>query len=343
MPVHVGILGGGNISETHLRAAQEIEGVIVSAVCGENGQKVARLAEQVGAAAFENDQSFLEFQPMDVVLIGSPSGLHARQGVAAAGHGLHVLTEKPVDIKARRVDFLIESCRKAGVQLGVFFQDRVTPDFVLLKQHLDSGRLGRPLSAAASVRWFRPPEYYSGSRWRGTWELDGGGALMNQGIHTVDLLLWMLGPVVRVQARAATLLHAIEAEDTLVACLEFVSGALATLEATTAAYPGYPRRLEITTTKGTVTVEHDRITRAEFRPPVEFESAGSSNRNDSARSAVVSDVRGHRRILEDFLEAIRVGRPPVCDGQEGRKSVALVEAIYASARTGETVELPVGR
>jgi predicted dehydrogenase len=187
---------------------------------------------------------------------------------------------------------------------------------------------------SARVPWWRPPEYYSGSRWRGTWVLDGGGALMNQGVHTVDLLVWLLGDVARVQARTATLRHAIEVEDTAVAVLEFASGAVGALEATTAAYPGYPRRLELTGTEGTVVVEHDRIMAADLRAPVEGLTTGTGDANRSASSPVVSDVSGHRAVLEDFLQAIGTGRRPFCDGREARRSVALVEAIYRSARTG---------
>jgi predicted dehydrogenase len=181
---------------------------------------------------------------------------------------------------------------------------------VALKARLEAGELGEPLFAAGQLRWYRPPEYYAGSRWRGTWALDGGGALMNQGIHTVDLLLWLLGPVVRVSGRTATRLHRIEVEDTAVALLEFENGALGTIEATTAAYPGFPRRLEITGTKGSAVHE------------------------DPPRPAVVGDATPHRRVLEDFIDAVRHGRRPACDGREGRRSVALVEAIYRSARSG---------
>src|SRR5437660_11292326 len=182
---------------------------------------------------------------MDLVAIGSPSGLHASHGIAAARRGLHVLMEKPIAILTERADALIAETVKAGVKLGVFFQDRCKPDICRLQRLVDSGVLGTPILADARVKWYRPPEYYAKSSWRGTWALDGGGALINQGVHTVDLLLWLLGDVVRVQARTGTLLHKIEAEDTAAAILEFASGALGILHATTAAYPGYPRRVEI--------------------------------------------------------------------------------------------------
>ena len=343
MTIHVGILGGGNISQTHARAVAEAGGAEVVAVCGHNVERARRLADNYGAAAYSDLDAFLAHRPLEVVAIGSPSGLHAAQGIAAARRGIHVLVEKPLDITIERADALIRACDEAQVKLGVFFQDRTTPDIVALKELIDTGGLGRPLLASARVRWYRPPDYYAGSRWRGTWALDGGGALMNQGIHTVDLLLWLLGDVARVYARALTALHEIEVEDTVVATLEFESGAVATLEATTAAYPGYPRQLELTGTEGTVVLQHDRIISADLRTPPAGLTLGASgsNTNASATSPVVSDVRGHRAIFEDFVRAIETDRRPLCDGREARRSVALVEAIYESSRRREPVAPPI--
>ncbi len=268
-------------------------------------------------------------------------GLHAAQGIAAARRGLHVLTEKPIDISTRRADDLIEATDRAGVKLGVMFQDRLKPGVRELREWISTGVLGRPLLADARVKWFRPPEYYGGSQWRGTLALDGGGALINQAVHTVDLLLWLLGAVVRVQSRTATALHAIEGEDTAIALLEFASGAMGVIQATTAAYPGYPRRVEITGTGGTVILEQDRILAANLRRPQAINSALEPDENESASSAVVSDVRGHQALFEDFIQAIQQNRAPICDGREGRRSIALVEAIYRAARNGgaESVSL----
>jgi predicted dehydrogenase len=170
--------------------------------------------------------------------------------------------------------------------------------------------------------------------------LDGGGALMNQGVHTVDLLLWLLGDVTQVQARTATALHKIESEDTAIAILQFASGALGSLHATTAAYPGYPRRLEITGSEGTVILEHDRIVAADLRNrPADFAQDVPADTNASASSAAVTDVRGHQAILENFLHAIEHNGTPLCDGPQGRKSIALIQAIYrATSDRGAIVE-----
>ncbi len=334
MPTHIGLIGGGNISGTHARAARAIAGVEIAAVYGTNPDKINGLCREHGGTPYLDFEAFLAHRPMDLVAIGSPSGLHAAQGIAAAQRGLHVLTEKPIDISTRRADELIAATGLAGVKLGVMFQDRVKPAIRELREWISTGVVGRPLLADARVKWYRPPEYYSGSRWRGTIALDGGGALINQAVHTVDLLLWLLGDVVRVQSRTATALHPIEAEDTVIAILEFASGAFGVIQATTAAYPGYPRRVEITGTEGTVILEQDRIVAADLRHPQSISSAAAPDENQSASSALLSDVRGHQALFEDFLQAIERDTTPICDGREGRRSIAVVEAIYRAARNG---------
>ena len=333
MTFHVGLIGGGNISETHARAARAISGVEIAAVYGTNSEKVHRLCGKHGGKPYSDFAAFSAHRPMDLVIIGSPSGMHASQGIAAATQGLHVLTEKPMDISTSRADELIEAAGQSGVKLGVIFQDRLKPHIRQLKDWIERGLLGKPLLVDARVKWYRPPEYYASSRWRGTLALDGGGALMNQGIHTIDLLLWLLGDVSRAQALVATQLHAIESEDTAAALLEFASGAVGVFQTTTAAYPGYPRRVEITGSEGTVILEHDRIIAVDLRSaPAESAKFAERDENQSGSSAVVSDFRGHQAVIDDFLCAIRENRAPVCDGHEGRRSLALAEAIYRAAR-----------
>jgi predicted dehydrogenase len=342
MTIRIGLIGGGNISETHARAARAIAGVEIVAVHGTNREKITRLCLEYGGTPYQNFEAFLDHCPMDLAIIGSPSGLHAEQGIAAARSGLHVLTEKPIEISTARADALIAAAKQYSVHLGVIFQDRTKRHIRELKSWLDQGLLGKPLFVDARVKWYRPPEYYASSRWRGTFALDGGGALINQGVHTIDLLLWLLGDVVRVQARTATLLHKIEAEDTAVATLEFASGALGVFHATTAAYPGSPRRVEISGTEGTVILEHDRIIAVNLRnalSAVDLAALDDSatDENQSASSATVSDFRGHQAVLEDFLAAIQQNRAPACNGAEGRRSVALIESIYRAAKTPDRV------
>ena len=339
MSVRIGLVGCGNISNTHARAAREIPGVDLVAYWGRDPAKASALAERYGGTAHRGLDEFLAHRPMDVVVVGTPSGVHAEHAQAAARRGLHVLVEKPLDVTTARIDGLTAECDRAGVKLGVIYQDRAAPQLIWLKQLIAGGGLGRPIMASGRVPWYRPPEYYAGSRWRGTWGLDGGGALMNQGIHTVDLLLWLLGEVDRVYATTRTATHSIAVEDTAVACLEFANGAVGTLEATTAAFPGLPRRLELTGSEGTIVVERDRVVSVQLRTPAHAPPHDEETTNASSSSPVVSDIRGHRRVLENFVAAVQTGTAPLCDGREGRRSVALVEAIYRSARTGAAVVL----
>lgn len=307
--MRIGIIGGGGISGTHVRAAQGIPGVEVVAVYGHNREKTTALAAAAGATVCESLDALLA-QPVDMVAIGSPSGLHAAQAIAAVRRGLHVLVEKPLDVTTAKIDALIAEADAADVRLGVMFQERLLPEVVALKQRIDGGEFGTPLFISGQMHWYRPAEYYAASKWRGTAALDGGGVLINQGIHTLDLMLHLFGSARRVSGRTATRLHAIDVEDTAAALIEFDSGAFGLFEGTTAASPGFPRRIEI---------------------------AGSRARavhEDPPRPAAVADATPHQRVFEDFIAAVQTGRAPMCDGREGRRSVALIEAIYRSARSG---------
>jgi predicted dehydrogenase len=336
--LRVGFTGGGNIADTHIRAVREVPGLEAVGVCGRNAAKTGALATKYGLAAAPSLGALLDASPLDLVCIGSPSGVHAEEIALAASRGCHVLCEKPLDITLARVDRALEAVERAGTALGIFFQDRCTPSLIEARDGIAAGRLGRVLLADARLAWWRPPEYYANAAWRGTPDLDGGGALMNQGIHTVDLLLFLLGDVKDVQARAATALHAIEVEDTLLATMAFASGALGTLAATTTAWPGYPRRIAISGTEGTLHIEHDRIAGWDLRSGnVAGEATTSATK--SASTPVVADATPHRRVVEDFVAALKEGRRPACDGREGRRSVALAHALYESGRTGARIEV----
>ena len=341
MSIHIGLIGGGNITETHASAARTILGVKIAAIHGSNTDKVAKLCREYGGKSYQDLEAFLAHRPMSLVIIGSPTGLHAAQGIAAAQQGLHVLTDKAIDINTQRADALIEATERAHVKLGVIFQDRVQPEIRQLKEWINQGLLGKILLVDAKVKWWRPAEYYSDSRWRGASHEGGGGMLLNHAIHTIDLLLWLFGDVVRVQAHTATKLHKIPVEDTATALLEFTNGVSGVFQATTAAYPGYPRRVEITGAEGTVILEHDRIIAANLRnPPPGMKTMAAPDSNASASSPVVSDFRGHQAVLEDFLKAIKEDGTPLCDGREGRRSVALIEAMYRAAKSpGASVDV----
>jgi UDP-N-acetyl-2-amino-2-deoxyglucuronate dehydrogenase len=327
----VGLIGAGNISATHARALADVDGATLAAVYGPRRERAEALARTAGAVAYDALDEFFE-TPLDMVVVGTPSGLHGAHAAAAARHGIHVLVEKPLEITVARVDALIAEAARANVTLGVIFQDRVKPGVRALKAAVDGDAVGPISLVCAQVPWWRPPEYYGDSRWRGTWALDGGGALMNQAIHTVDLLLWLCGPVARVTGRTATQCHQIEVEDTAVAVLEFANGALGTLDATTCAYPGRPRRIEISGSKGTAILDGDRFDDDESR-------GAPAGRPQNAASPVVSDVSPHRDVFVDFIRAMTTRSAPCCAGREGRRSVQVIEAIYESSRRGGPVDV----
>ncbi len=331
--VKVGILGAGNISDTHARAALGIPGVEIAAVCGTNREKAERMAAKYGGAAYDDLNRFLD-DGLDIVAIGTPSGVHAEQAVAAIQRGLHVLCEKPLDVTTKKVDGVIEAAGRKGVKVGVFFQDRLKPDIASMKDMIVSGKLGKPIFIAGHVRWYRPPEYYATSKWRGSWALDGGGALMNQAIHTVDVLQWLFGPVARVGGRTGTLLHSIKTEDTAGAVLEFENGALGIIEATTSSYPGYARKVDVSGSEGTLILDGDKLAAVDLKGSAPSKTAPAEPPPENAASATVSDAVPHQRIFEDFIRAIQSNGTPACDAREARPSVAIIEAIYRSAKSG---------
>jgi predicted dehydrogenase len=275
--------------------------------------------------------------------------MHARQAIAAARAGKHVLVEKPMALTLADADAMIGACAQVGVQLGVALQRRTEPDFQRLQAAAAAGELGQLVLGSVSVPYMRDQSYYDSAPWRGTWALDGGGALMNQGIHLVDLLLWMIGDVVEVRATAATLAHDIEVEDCVSATLRFANGALGSVMATTAAAPGFPHRVEIYGDQGGAQIEGEQVVRWENQEPrtgtrrVNRRTAEPESREPIAAGAGSSPTgigaAGHTRLLEDFVGAIRDRREPLVPGREGRRALALVLAIYESARTGQRVQV----
>jgi UDP-N-acetyl-2-amino-2-deoxyglucuronate dehydrogenase len=285
---------------------------------------------------------------LDVVCVCTPSGAHLEPSVKAAQAGKHVVVEKPLEITLPRCDAIIKACDDAGVRLCTIFPSRFSAANLALKSAIDSGRFGKLTLGDTHVKWWRTQEYYDSGGWRGTWNLDGGGALMNQAIHNVDLLQWLMGDVSIVQALTATLAHErIEVEDTAVAALRFKSGALGMIEAATSAYPGLLKRTEIHGDRGSARVEQDDVTLWSFldKSPADAEIQAIMAARGSVSSGA-SDPRGinhagHRDQLADFLQAIDEGRPPLVDGREGRKSVEIIRAIYESSKSGMAVRLPI--
>ena len=267
--------------------------------------------------------------------------------MACARAGKHVLSEKPLDVTTKRIDKIIAATEKAGVRLGCIFQSRFAEANRLIKQAIDQGRFGKLVLGDAYIKWYRSPEYYASGAWRGTKKLDGGGALMNQGIHQIDLLQWFMGPVAKVQAQTTRALHAgLEVEDLATVMLEFTSGAYGVIEGSTAIWPGHPARVEVHGTDGSAYVEDGAIKFWQFKKAraVDKKVADLMTRESELGSGAgdpLSSLKigGHLLQIEDFAQALLKDRPPYIDGREGRNAVALIEAIYKSAATGRAVSL----
>jgi UDP-N-acetyl-2-amino-2-deoxyglucuronate dehydrogenase len=363
------LVGCGVIAPTHVRALLELAGRAELVVCSDVvPARAEALAAEFGirAAPYED---VLADPGIDAVTVCTPSGLHAEVGVPALLAGKHVVVEKPMEVSLEACDRLLAAQETSGTTLAVISQHRFDAASQAVKAAIDAGDLGRLVLAEARVPWYRTQEYYDSGDWRGTWAVDGGGALMNQGVHTLDLLRWTCGPVETVYAQARTAAHErIEVEDVVCATVTFANGAIGTVMASTSAYPGFPARLGVHGTRGGAVIEGDRLaafatvdgavratesanahalqvatggTRAATRAVDESVTKPVTTPVDGAATPAEPDVWGqaHRAQLLDFVEAAEQGRRPLVDGVEGRQAVELVQAIYRSARTGAPVTL----
>src|SRR6186713_2446400 len=269
-----GIVGCGMISSFHARAIADVRGAKLVACVSRRLQAAEQFAANHNCRAYADLNAMLADPKVSIVTIATPSGAHMEPAVAAARAGKHVIVEKPLEITLKKCDRMIEACEKACVKLGAIFPSRFHDSSVKIKKAIEGGRFGKLTLGDAYVKWFRTQEYYDSGAWRGTWALDGGGALMNQAIHSVDLLTWLMGPVVEIQANSATLAHVrIEVEDTVVATLRFANGALGVLEATTAAYPGYLKRVEVHGSEGSALLEEEDLKAWDFAKPRKEDTA----------------------------------------------------------------------
>ncbi|MGH3206840.1 MAG: Gfo/Idh/MocA family protein [Trebonia sp.] len=330
-----GIIGAGTIGAVHADAIALLPDARLTAVTDVAAGAAETFAAERGCDAAPTLDALLARPDVEVVCVCVPSGLHAEVGVRAAKAGKHLVVEKPLEVTLEAADRLLAAVREAGVGLTVMSQHRWDPGVAELKRLIDSGALGRPLLGEAATKWYRTQAYYDSAGWRGTWALDGG-ALLNQGIHYADLLLWCLGPASEVTAVTTTQAHDIEVEDTALAIVTFASGAVGTLSATTAAYPGFPQRLEITGTKGTAIVEDGRLIRAALRSGDAGLPPAAAAQGAAAEPGAL-DVGIHAAQLADLLAAVDEGRPPAVTGEAGRATLALVLAVYESARAGHPV------
>jgi predicted dehydrogenase len=356
--IRFGLVGCGVISGPHVLAIQQLPGEAeLTAVTDTVLDSAKRLAKEVGEAGGGTVQvaadldELLARDDVDALAVCVPSGAHEEIAVRALRAGKHVLVEKPLALTVASVDRIIAARDAAGRTAGVISQNRYAPGPDLLREAVAAGRLGTLTSGSAAVNWYRSQGYYDSAGWRGTWEMDGGGALMNQGIHYLDLLCWMFGEPEEVYAHAGLLAHQrMEVEDSVTATVRFTSGASATLLATTAAYPGLTARLHVHGSRGSAVVDNNRLEYFHAAPEGEdpdgptYGASGAGNQAEAEIAARAArrggdELPSHTLQLRDFVRAASAGRQPAITLEDGRRAVALIRAVYDSADTGAPVRL----
>lgn len=331
--VNFAVAGCGFIGKLHARVIQSIGGARVTAALDTDEAAAKELAQQYGCRWYTDADQMLADQEVDAVAICLPSGLHAQLAVAAARAGKHVMCEKPMDTDLGRAQEMIDACKENGVQLSIIMQHRFDEPMCLLRRAIRDGLMGRLLWGASRTIWYRDDKYYA-NPWRGTWKYDGGGALMNQSIHYIDLLLSVMGAPKSVSAKCRTIGHLqIETEDIGLADIEFESGALGTIEGTTCSYPGLYSELAIFGEKGTVIIRNDYLTFYCFQdgPQPEFEAALNPEMANRLNQTPAIEDTSHRRQYEDFVAALQEGREPLVTGEEAIRSLRLIRAAYRSS------------
>jgi predicted dehydrogenase len=344
----IGIVGCGMISEYQARAFAELPNARLAAVVSRHEENARKLTDLYNVPWHKDVEDLIARDDVDIVTICTPSGAHLEPAVAAAEAGKHVIVEKPLEVTLDRCDAIIRACEENHVQLCAVFPSRFQDVNQELKRAIDQGRFGRITVADVYNKWWRTQQYYDSGGWRGTRKLDGGGALMNQAIHAVDLLQWFMGPVDSIAAFTDLLCHErIEVEDTAVAALRFKNGAIGTIEATTSIWPGFTRRIEVHGCKGSVKLDSENVEVWQFedeRPEdaqIREKYAKKSGLSGGAADPRAISHEFHRRQFDDFIKAIDAGKEPLVHGREGRKAVEIILGIYESNRTRRFVRLPL--
>jgi UDP-N-acetyl-2-amino-2-deoxyglucuronate dehydrogenase len=349
-----GIVGCGVIGATHAEAISSLPDAQLVAVCDAVAEKAHKLADKYGVTAYTNLQDMLDREQLDVVDICTPSGLHGEQASQAMRSGRHVIVEKPIEIRLPAIKEMLRVQREQHVKLAVISQHRFDAASQQVHKLVEEHAFGKLVLGNMIVPWWRSQAYYDSGAWRGTWQLDGGGILMNQSIHSIDLLQWFMGPVRSVYAYMDTLVHHIETEDVAAAVLRFANGALGTISATTGAYPGVTTRIEIFGDKGSAIIADDKLAYLHLARDdrEEVGAYGSNTKNvagpgeskideegSAAQNPAALSIQGHTLQIADMMRAIRENGTPLVDGEAAKHPVEIILAIYESARTHKEVML----
>ncbi|MDR1520229.1 MAG: Gfo/Idh/MocA family oxidoreductase [Planctomycetota bacterium] len=338
-----GIIGAGMIAEYHAQAMEAVAGVRPIGTFGVIPEQKEAFARKHGMKSYATLEEMLADREVNAVSIATPSGHHAENSIAAARAGKHVLCEKPLEITPAKAQTVIDACREADVILAPVFQYRHGDAAMLVKEAIAAGRFGRILFSSARVKWFRPQSYYDSGAWRGTWELDGGGCLMNQSIHAIDLMIWFAGVPIEVYGAAATLTHKIEVEDNAAALVRFANGVAGTIESSTSCEPGFPLEVQVSGERGTATLAGDRLAGWNFsdrHPLDERVPALASGMGDGGKDPKAINVAGHMRVIESLLRAARGDRSGIVNPLEARYPIDVICGIYEAKKLGRPVPLP---
>ncbi len=334
------VVGCGVISENHLDAASKLDDVKIYAVCDIDPERALEKKEKYGAEKMFTDyKEMLKDPKIDVVSICTPSGLHAEIAIDAANAKKHIFCEKPMEITSDRMTAMIDTAERNNIKFGCVFQRRTYPEAVAVKKFIEEHDLGPIIFAEARLKYFRSQQYYDSADWRATWDMDGGGALMNQGVHGIDLLHWFVGDVANVYACCRTLARDIEVEDAAIAVLEFKNGAIGTIRGTTCVYPAQETQISLHFKTGTIILADSGVTVCEFEDKSlkidDVKGIAGGVANDPSQKGVPS----HSALARDLVDAIKEDRPTMIPPREARKSVDLILAIYESSKKRKVIVL----
>lgn len=337
--VGIGIIGTGSIVNAYVKCINELETAQLVALYTKSADRVEEAEKHFGAPVFDDIEKLLALPEIQLICVCNESGNHGIAIKKSSEAGKHVLSEKPLEVTPEKIDEVIDSCKKNNIILGCVLQNRCSEDYQIVEKNVREGKLGKLLMGNAHINWYRNKEYYSKNPWRGTKKYDGGAAFMNQGIHTVDLLLNLMGPVKSVFGNMKTMVHDIEGEDVGMGILNFDNGAMGTITAGTALFPGYPERLEIYGEKGSILMEGGKIVQwnvQDVPSPIFIE-------NKEAKSGATDPTNighfNHKTVIQDMIDAIKQNRSPMVEGAEARKAVAVITALYRSSQEEKLIQL----
>lgn len=338
-PLGIAIVGCGSVSKVHLEALRQIPEARVCGVWSRSPETTKRYATEYGVRAYESLQAVCDDPEVKIVTLCTPPGFHVDQGLQVAAAGKHLIIEKPLDVNYDKGKKLVETCREKGLKLAVIYQNRYTKAAQQVKTAIDQGLLGKLILGDAYVKWYRSPEYYASADWRGSWEIEGGGSLITQAIHSIDLLQWFMGKVKSISGSIRISTHQIQTEDLGAAVLEFENGALGVIEGSTAIVPGFKERLEIHGQKGTIILEGGNIKEWKVDGCNEADYVQTDKISYGKTDSPAISYVNHQAQLQQIISSISNGKEPEVNGEEGLKSLAIVLGIYQSSQKGQKVYL----